>query len=404
MTASSIIEALKKKQFRPVYWLEGEEDYYIDKVVDYAEHHILTDSEAEFNLSVFYGKDAQWPDIINACRRYPMFSERQVVLLKEAQHMREIDKLEPYIQNPLSSTIFVVSFKEKKVDGRTSLSKLLKKQAEVLTTKKMYDNQLPDWTNELVNSKGYEISPKALLLLVDHIGNDLNRIENEVEKILVNLGHRKSIHEDDIEKYVGVSKEYNPFELQSAVMRKDMEKAMKIVQYFEANPKAAPIQLVLPTLYNLFSKTYMCFGQKAKDEKSVAANIGVNPFFVKDYLFLEKLRYENRLHYSFEIDKNTLNVKIPPMSLQLLVENAIKHGIGKSKAGGEILIKTEIISNNNFVLTVTNSGKLRQEHSSTGVGIKNLEKRLFLNFQDKAKFTVFELKHHVVASISIFGW
>ena len=126
--------------------------------------------------------------------------------------------------------------------------------------------------------------------------------------------------------------------------------------------------------------------------------------FVKDYLFLEKLRYENRLHYSFEIDKNTLNVKIPPMSLQLLVENAIKHGIGKSKAGGEILIKTEIISNNNFVLTVTNSGKLRQEHSSTGVGLKNLEKRLFLNFQDKAKFTVFELKHHVVASISIFGW
>ena len=126
--------------------------------------------------------------------------------------------------------------------------------------------------------------------------------------------------------------------------------------------------------------------------------------FVKDYLFLEKLRYENRLHYSFEIDKNTLNVRIPPMSLQLLVENAIKHGIGKSKAGGEILIKTEIISNNNFVLTVTNSGKLRTEHSSTGVGLKNLEKRLFLNFQDKAKFTVFELKHHVVASISIFEW
>lgn len=288
MTATSIIEALKKKQFRPVYWLEGEEDYYIDKVVDYAEHHILTDSEAEFNLTVFYGKDAQWPDVINACRRYPMFSERQVVLLKEAQHMREIEKLEPYIQNPLSSTILVVSFKEKKVDGRTSLSRLLKKQAEVLTTKKMYDNQLPDWTNDLVNSKGYEISPKALLLLVDHIGNDLNRIENEVEKILVNLGHRKSIHEDDIEKYVGVSKEYNPFELQAAVMRKDMEKAIRIVQYFEANPKAAPIQLVLPTLYNLFSKTYMCFGQQAKDEKSVAVNIGVNPFFVKDYLLTAK--------------------------------------------------------------------------------------------------------------------
>lgn len=138
------------------------------------------------------------------------------------------------------------------------------------------------------------------------------------------------------------------------------------------------------------------------DEQLVSLESEIS--FVKDYLFLEKLRYENRLHYSFEIDKNTLNVKIPPMSLQLLVENAIKHGIGRSKAGGEILIKTEIIPNNNFVLTVTNSGKLRTEHSSTGVGIKNLEKRLLLNFQDKAKFVVFEIKHHVVASISIVGW
>ena len=288
MAAEKIISGWKKKQFKPVYWLEGEEDYYIDQVVNYAEHHILSESEAGFNLTVFYGKDANWADIINACRRYPMFSERQVVLLKEAQQMRDIDKLEPYIENPLSSTILVVSYKEKKVDGRTSLSKLLKKNAEVLTTKKMYDNQLPDWTHDLVLSKGYEISEKALLLLVDHIGNDLNRIDNEVEKILVNLGTRKNITEDDIEKYVGVSKEYNPFELQAAVVKKDLPKAIRIVQYFEANPKAAPIQLVLPTLFNLFSKTYMVFGQTAKDDKSVAVNIGVNPFFVKDYMATAK--------------------------------------------------------------------------------------------------------------------
>jgi len=288
MAAEKIISGWKKKQYKPVYWLEGEEDYYIDQVVNYAEHHILSESEAGFNLTVFYGKDANWADIINACRRYPMFSERQVVLLKEAQQMRDIDKLEPYIENPLSSTILVVSYKEKKVDGRTSLSKLLKKNAEVLTTKKMYDNQLPDWTHDLVISKGYEISQKALLLLVDHIGNDLNRIDNEVEKILVNLGTRKNITEDDVEKYVGVSKEYNPFELQAAVVKKDLPKAIRIVQYFEANPKAAPIQLVLPTLFNLFSKTYMVFGQTAKDDKSVAVNIGVNPFFVKDYMATAK--------------------------------------------------------------------------------------------------------------------
>jgi DNA polymerase-3 subunit delta len=284
MSAEKIISDWKKKLFKPVYWLEGEEDYFIDKIVHYAEHNILTEAEAGFNLTVFYGRDADWTQVINACKRYPMFAERQVVLLKEAQHMRDIDKLESYISQPLSSTIFVVSYKEKKVDGRTQLAKLLKTKAELFTTKKMYDSALPDWTNELVKSKGYTISQKGVLLLVDHIGNDLSRIDNEINKMLVNLGTRTSITEDDIEKYVGVSKEYNPFELQSAMAAKDLPKAMRIIQYFEANPKAAPIQLVLPTLYNLFSKTYMIFGQSAKDDKTIAANIGVNAWFVKDYV------------------------------------------------------------------------------------------------------------------------
>ncbi|OQP54601.1 DNA polymerase III subunit delta [Niastella yeongjuensis] len=288
MSAEKIISDWKKKLFKPVYWLEGEEDYFIDKIVQYAEHNILTEAEAGFNLTVFYGRDADWTQVINACKRYPMFAERQVVLLKEAQHMREIDKLESYIEQPLTSTVFIVAYKEKKVDGRTQLAKLLKTKAELFTTKKMYDNQLPDWTNELVKSKGYTISQKGLLLLVDHIGNDLSRIDNEIEKMLVNLGSRTSITEDDIEKYVGVSKEYNPFELQSAMAAKDLSKAMRIIQYFEANPKAAPIQLVLPTLYNLFSKTYMIFGQASKDEKTIAANIGVNAWFVKDYLLVAR--------------------------------------------------------------------------------------------------------------------
>jgi len=284
MSAEKIITEWKKKSFKPIYWLEGEEDYFIDKVIDYAEHHILPESEASFNLTVFYGKDANWVDIINACRRYPMFAERQVVLLKEAQQMRDIDKLEPYIEHPLSSTVFVVSYKEKKVDGRSRLAKLLKEKGEMLTTKKMYENQLPDWTSNLIQAKGFSISQKALLLLVDHIGNDLSRIDNEVDKLLVNLGKRKEITEDDIEKYVGISKEYNPFELQGAMAAKDLAKAIRMIQYFEANPKAAPIQLILPTLYNLFSKTYMIFGQNGTDEKTIAVNIGVNPYFVKDYM------------------------------------------------------------------------------------------------------------------------
>ncbi len=284
MSAEKIIGAWKKGLYKPVYWLEGDEPYYIDKLVNFAEKHILTESEASFNLTVFYGKDAQWPDVVNACMRYPMFGEKQVVILKEAQQMKGIDKLESYIARPLKSTLFIVSYKDGKVDGRSKFSKLLKEKAELLTTKKMYDNQLPEWAADMVRSKGYAITPKAVALIVDHIGNDLNRMENEIDKIMVNLGAGTTITEDDIEKYVGISKEYNVFELQNALARKDLAKAIRIIQYFESNPKAAPIQLILPTLYNLFSKTYMIFGQNSREEKSVATAIGVSAFFVKDYL------------------------------------------------------------------------------------------------------------------------
>lgn len=284
MSAEKIITEWKKGSFKPVYWLEGEEPFFIDQVVDYAEKHLLNESEAGFNLTVFYGKDADWPSVVNACRRYPMFAERQVVILKEAQQMRDIEKLEAYVDNPQPSTVFVVSYKDKKVDGRSKLAKVLKQKGEMLTTKKIYDSQLPEWAGQVVKQHGLSITQKALSLLVDHIGNDLSRIQNEIEKLAVNLNARKNITEDDIENYIGVSKEFNVFELQDAVARKDLPKAIRIVQYFEANPKAAPIQLVLPALYNFFSKLYMLYGIPNPDEKSAASALGVNPYFVKDYL------------------------------------------------------------------------------------------------------------------------
>ncbi|MEJ7739776.1 MAG: DNA polymerase III subunit delta [Chitinophagaceae bacterium] len=293
MSVEQIIHDWKSRVYKPVYWLEGEEEYYIDKVVRYAEQHLLTEAEAGFNLTVFYGRDASWPDVVNACCRYPMFADRQVVMLKEAQHMKDIDKLENYIGQPLQSTIFIVAYKEKKLDGKTRLAKLLKQKGYTITTKRLYDSQLPEWTSELVKAKGYSIAQKALMLLVDHIGNDLNRIENEIEKLLVNLGERKNISEDDIERYVGISKEYNVFELQDAFGKRDLVKAIRIIQYFESNPKAGPIQLILPFLYNFFSKTYMAFSALGKDEKAIAIAIGVNPFFVKDYHAAIKL-------YAFE--------------------------------------------------------------------------------------------------------
>jgi DNA polymerase-3 subunit delta len=289
MSVEKIIADWKKGIFKPLYWLEGEEEYFIDKVVEFAEHHILNESEASFNLSIFYGKDANWADVINACRRYPMFAERQVVLLKEAQQMREVEKLESYIENPLHSTVFVVSYKEKKLDARKKFAKLVKEKGVLLTTKKMYENQLPQWIQELVKSKGLTISQKGLLLLADHIGNDLTRIENEIDKLLMNLGKRTSITEDDIEQYIGVSKDFNVFELQAALAAKDLARAIRIIQYFEANPKTAPIQLVLPSLYSFFSKVFMIFGTGTMDEKTIAVNIGINHYFMKEYMQAARL-------------------------------------------------------------------------------------------------------------------
>lgn len=323
MSVEKIISDWKKKVFRPVYWLEGEEEYFIDKAMDYAEHHILSESEASFNLSIFYGKDANWADVMNACRRYPMFAERQVVLLKEAQQMKDVEKLEPYMENPLVSTILVVSYKDKKLDARKKFSKTVKENGVVLTTKKLYDRDLPNWTQELVQARGLTITPKGLALIVDHIGNDLSRIENEVRKITVNLGKRTTINEDDIEEYIGVSKEFNVFELQAALAAKDLSRAVRIIQYFESNPKAAPIQLILPSLYSFFSKVFMVFGSPG-DEKTVAANLGISPFFVKDYMLAAR-------NYGFQGAERVL--------ILLHHYNLKSIGVGSGSAGDGSLMK-----------------------------------------------------------------
>ena len=281
MSSEKILTEWKKAKFKPVYWLEGDEPFFIDEVIDYAEHHLLSESEASFNLTIFYGKDADWAMVINTCMRYPMFGERQVVLLKEAQQMKDIERLENYISKPLASTVFVVSYKDKKLDARTKFSKAVKQHGELLSTKKIYDNQLPEWTQQTVESFGLSINHNALLLLVDHIGNDLNRLKNEVEKISINLNKRKTITEDDIENYVGVSKEFNVFELQDAISQKNLPKAIRIIQYFQSNAKAAPIQLILPTLYTYFSKIYTAASLNDYSENAVKPLFYNNPYAAK---------------------------------------------------------------------------------------------------------------------------
>jgi DNA polymerase III subunit delta len=284
MTPEKIISDIKKGRTKPVYWLEGEESFFIDQVIDFAEHQLLSESDKGFNLTVFYGRDTAWADVVNACRRYPMFAEMQVVIIKEAQDLKGIEKLEAYVEKPLLSTLLFVAYKGKKVDGRTKLAKLLKDGAVQMTTKKMYESALPEWTAALIKSKGFAISKKALFLLIDHIGNDLNRLSNEIDKLALNLKGSAAITEDEIERYVGVSKEFNAFELQQAIAQRDMYKALRIVQYFGSNPKAAPIELIFPTLYNYFSKVQVVYTLPSKDENSVNSVLGGRNYFWKEYV------------------------------------------------------------------------------------------------------------------------
>ena len=289
MSVEKIIGDWKRKLFKPIYWLEGEEDYYIDLLMNYAEHKILPESEAGFNLSIFYGKDANWSDVVNACMRYPMFAEKQVVPLKEAQQMKDLEKLENYIKAPLASTVFIISHKEKTINKTSKLGKYIKKECELFNSEKVRDYKLVEWVIDYLKSQDFTMTPKAIQLLTEHLGNDLSRIVNELEKLTLNIGQRKSINEDDIEKYVGVSKEYNAFELQAAMSKKDLVKAMQIIQYFESNPKAAPIQLVLPALYGFFSKLYVIFGMVDKSEAALKPLFYNNPYAVKEALSTMKM-------------------------------------------------------------------------------------------------------------------
>lgn len=328
MSAEKILGSWKKKSYRPVYWLEGEEEYYIDMVMDYAEHHLLPESEAEFNLTIFYGKDAGWASVLNACQRYPMFAEKQVVLLKEAQHMKEIEKLESYISSPLDSTIFVVGYKGKNLDKRTKLYKLLQSNAEVLNAIKIKESKIHEWITELCKSRGYSIQPKAIALLEEHIGNDLSRIANEIEKLSVNLKGKKMIDEDDIERYIGISKEYNVFELQAAIAQKDLAKAVKILQYFESNPKAAPIQLALPALYAHFSKVYAAFGMNDKSDATLKPLFYFNP---------------TSLQQAKDVMKNYGYDGVEKLLLLLHLYNLKSVGVGDTGTPGASLMKEMVV-------------------------------------------------------------
>lgn len=288
-TPEQALKDIRQKKLQPLYFIHGDEPYYIDLLADAIEKVAVPEAEKGFNQFVLFGKETDIGTILNYARRFPFMAERQLVLVKEAQQISGFDSkektafLEDYASRPPASTILVLCF-QGNFDMRKSLPKVFERHGAMIQSKKMYDNKLPDWVGEYARSLGTKISIKAIQMLVENIGNDLKRITSEIDKILLNLTASEEITAAIVEKYVGISKEYNVFELQKALTQRDILKSNRIANYLAANTKDNPLPQVLIILYNFFSKVLVVHGTPDKSEGNLASVLGVNPFFVKDYL------------------------------------------------------------------------------------------------------------------------
>jgi len=283
-TYEEIISGLKKRIFKPVYFLAGEESYYIDLLVNYIEENVLSAEEKAFNQIIVYGDDTTIPAIIDTARRFPMMASHQVVIVKEAQSLKKIDDLVIYLEKPLLSTILVFSYKYKTLDKRTKLYKSLETRAVYFESVKLRDYHIPAWIERYLMGKGIKTDPSASAMLTEYLGTDLHKIVNELDKLIITLPAGKPfITTALIEKNIGISKDYNNFELQKAIGEKNILKANMIVHYFADNPKDNPITLSIASLFGFFSKllTYHYLTDKSKN--NVASVLKVNPFFVKEY-------------------------------------------------------------------------------------------------------------------------
>lgn len=285
LSYQQVLKALQQKSYSPIYLLHGEESFYIDQLTNYIEENVLEEGTKAFNQTVLYGKDIDYKAVLDSARRYPVLSDKQVVIIKEAQDLKTIDKLEPYFQNPLDSTILVLAHKHKKLDKRKKFAKTLSSSNKVclFESKRLYDNQVPNWISNFLKDKGVNIKPAAAHLLAEYLGTDLSKIANELDKLLLNLPKGATVDKPLIQKNIGISKDFNVFELQHALGKKDHFKSFLIVKYFIANPKNHPLPMITATLYNFFSKVYVCQAMLRATDEAIAKAIGANKFFVKDY-------------------------------------------------------------------------------------------------------------------------
>ena len=285
---NSIISKIKNKIYSPIYFLMGEETYYIDSITKLLNENVLSDDQESFNKTILYGKDTSVENIISHCKRYPLMSDYQLVVVKEAQDLsRNIELLSEYVLNPLMSTILVINYKYKTLDKRKKLYKNIQKFGNVIDCKKIYENHVPNWVENQLKKDLFTIDPKACYMLVDFLGNDLKKIDNQLNKLKINCLNDKYITPNEIEQYVGISKDFNVFELRSAIGNKDLNKALKICDYLSSNNKQT-IQITLTSIFNYFVQLFQYHSLKNKTKNNVAAVIGVNPFFVKDYVETSK--------------------------------------------------------------------------------------------------------------------
>lgn len=279
-----IVNDIKAGNIKPIYFLMGEESYYIDKLSDYIEDKVLSEDEKGFNQTVLYGRDVTIEDIVSTAKRYPMMSERQVVIVKEAQDLsRTIDKIESYAENPMPSTVLVFCYKYKTLDKRKKVTKLLAKNGIVYESKKLYENQVGDWIKRVLAGKKYSIEPKANAMLVEFLGTDLSKINNELEKLQIILPKGSTITPHHIEENIGFSKDFNVFELRKAIGDRNQLRAYTIADNFAQNPKDNPIVMTTSLVFSFFVQLLKYHGLKDKNPNNVAKVLGVNPFFLKDY-------------------------------------------------------------------------------------------------------------------------
>lgn len=283
-TYEQIIDELKRKTYSPLYFLMGEEPYYIDKISHHIQHHILDENEIDFNLSIYYGKEVDIRTIIQAAKRYPIGAKYQVILVKEAQQIKQWDDLNYYIEKPVETTIICFCYKYGKPDGRKKWFQELKKKGTILESKKLYDNQLAPWIKKYLKAKNTTISDKATIMLTEFLGNNLSKLANELDKLLITKPkEQKEISPELIEQNIGISKDYNVFELQNALIQKNILKANRIIKYFGENNKSNPIQLIVAQLFSFFSNLMIYHYLSNKSPQMVANELNINPYFVKDY-------------------------------------------------------------------------------------------------------------------------